>query len=157
MSGLLLRPEQPGEEPAVEDVVRAAFGPDGEQVAALVRDLRRSDAWLGLSFVAEREGELIGHVAFTGALLDAPPRLVDVLVLSPLGVVPPEQGRGAGAALVRHGLAALAGGAEPLVFLEGSPGQVLPLPSREAWMTGTLVYPDAFWRHDCVGLREPRT
>jgi len=26
--------------------------------------------------------------------------------------------------------------------------------AREA-MTGTLVYAEAFWRHDCVGLREP--
>lgn len=24
----------------------------------------------------------------------------------------------------------------------------------EPWMTGTLVYADAFWRHDCVGLRD---
>ena len=31
---------------------------------------------------------------------------------------------------------------------------VYPLPSYEAWMTGTLVYAEEFWRHDCVGLRE---
>jgi len=31
--------------------------------------------------------------------------------------------------------------------------QVLPLPAHEPWMTGTLVYPDVFWRHDAVGLR----
>jgi putative acetyltransferase len=24
------------------------------------------------------------------------------------------------------------------------------------WMTGTLVYPEAFWRLDCVGLRGER-
>jgi putative acetyltransferase len=31
---------------------------------------------------------------------------------------------------------------------------VYPLPSYEPWMTGTLVYPDAFWRTDAVGLRD---
>jgi len=24
-------------------------------------------------------------------------------------------------------------------------------------MTGTLVYAEAFWRHDAVGLRDPKT
>jgi putative acetyltransferase len=24
----------------------------------------------------------------------------------------------------------------------------------EAWMTGTLIYAEAFWRHDAVGLRD---
>jgi putative acetyltransferase len=33
--------------------------------------------------------------------------------------------------------------------------QVLTLSSFEPWMSGTLVYADAFWRFDCVGLREP--
>jgi hypothetical protein len=23
------------------------------------------------------------------------------------------------------------------------------------WMTGRLVYAEAFWHHDCVGLRDP--
>ena len=31
---------------------------------------------------------------------------------------------------------------------------VYPLPRYEPWMTGTLVYPDAFWRTDAVGLRD---
>jgi putative acetyltransferase len=32
---------------------------------------------------------------------------------------------------------------------------VIELPRFEPWMTGTLVYPEAFWRHDSVGLRDP--
>ena len=27
------------------------------------------------------------------------------------------------------------------------------LPAYEPSLSGALVYPDAFWRHDCVGLR----
>jgi putative acetyltransferase len=28
------------------------------------------------------------------------------------------------------------------------------LSAYEPWMTGTVVYPDVFWRHDAVGLRD---
>ncbi|MFE7408205.1 GNAT family N-acetyltransferase [Isoptericola sp. NPDC057559] len=177
-----MRPERPRDVPAVEEVVRAAFGAEGSLVVRLVRALRESPAWRDLSFVAEREGRVVGHVLLTGAWLDAPPRLVDVLVLSPLAVSPGVQGAGVGSALVRHALASTADRPEPLVFLEGHPGfyprfgfvpggargfrapsdrippaafQVLVRERHEAWMTGALVYPDAFWRLDCVGLRGP--
>ena len=180
---LVVRRERPGEEGVVRDVVARSFG-HHDTVADLVDALRASDAWVeGLSFVAEVDGEAVGHVLLTRSLLDAPRRLVDVLVLSPLGVVPEHQRRGIGAALVRHAVAAAEQRPEPLLFLEGSPRyyprfgfepggthgfrrpslripepafQVVRLPSYEPWMTGTLVYADAFWRLDCVGLRDPR-
>jgi putative acetyltransferase len=178
-----LRAEHPGEEARVGEVVAEAFG--DRLVADLVDRLRASPDWIGgLSFVAERDQRLIGHILFTRALLDAPPRLVDVLVLSPVSVMPDEQGRGVGSALIRHGLDAVAHRPEPLVFLEGSPRyyarfgfrpggelgfrrpslripelafQVFPLPAYEPWMTGTLVYSRVFWDLDCVGLREPKS
>lgn len=177
-AGLVLRAERPGEEAAVRDVVTRAFL--GEH-ADLVDRLRASDAWLGLSFVAEREGEVVGHVCFTRSRLDAPPRLVDILVLSPLSVVPDRQGQGIGSALVRYALEQLQSRPEPVVFLEGSPTyyarfgfrpggelgfrrpslrvpeaafQVLLLPSHEDWMTGTLVYHHLWWDLDAVGLRD---
>jgi putative acetyltransferase len=173
------RLERPGEEGEIRDVVRSAFGPE-EGVEQIVDHLRRSDAWLGLSFVAEYEGRLVGHVSFTRSLLDAPNRLVEVLVLSPLSVRPARQGRGIGSALVRYALRELEERSEPLVFLEGSPAyyarfgfvpatdlgfrrpsrripraafQVVRLPAYEEWMTGTLVYHRVWWDHDAVGLR----
>ncbi len=33
--------------------------------------------------------------------------------------------------------------------------QVAVLDAHEAWMTGALVYCEAFWALDCVGLRDP--
>jgi putative acetyltransferase len=105
-----------------------------------------------------------------------------VLVLSPLAVRPDVQRRGIGSALVRFGLEQVGTRPEPAVFLEGSPRyyprfgfvpggelgfrkpslripdpafQVVTRPSYESWMTGTLVYAEAFWRNDCVGLRDP--
>ena len=175
------RPERTGEAADVRRVVGAAFG-DDPVVSVLVDRLRVSPDWIdGLSFVAEAEGQIVGHILFTHALLDAPKRLVDVLVLSPVSVVPQFQGRGIGSALIRHGLNVVAGRPEPLVFLEGSPRfygrlgfeaggphgfrrpslripeaafQVVRLPTYERWMTGTLVYSSVFWALDCVGLRD---
>jgi putative acetyltransferase len=31
---------------------------------------------------------------------------------------------------------------------------VVTLPAFELWMTGTLAYPEAFWRRNAVGLRD---
>jgi putative acetyltransferase len=180
-----LRHEEPPDADAVAAVHREAFGDRGEVVAALVDDLRTLlDRESGLSLVAESAGRVIGHVMFTPALLDAPARLVTVEVLSPVGVRPHAQGNGIASALIRRGLEILAARRVPAVFLEGDPRfyrrfgfvpagthgfrkpslripdfafQVITLPSHESWMTGTLVYPDAFWRHDSVGLREAST
>jgi putative acetyltransferase len=182
----LIRVSAPADEPAIAGLVAAAFGPtEGPRVARLVDALRASPAWdPALSFVAESAGEVTGYVLLTRNLLDAPRRLVDVLVLSPLAVRPGFQGHGLGSRLVRHALVVAGERPEPLVFLEGSPDfyprfgftpgrghgfrrpslripepafQVRPLPGYEPWMTGTLIYADPFWRLDCVGLRDPAT
>lgn len=160
----------------------AAFGDHGDVVANLVDDLRESVArGDGLSLVAEERNEVIGHVMFTPSLLDAPERLVAVQVLSPIGVLPAHQRQGIGTKLIRRGVELLVERDTPLVFLEGSPTyyprlgfepaaehgfrkpslripdaafQVMRLPASEPSMTGTLVYSEAFWRHDAVGLRD---
>ncbi|KJE22138.1 putative acetyltransferase [Frankia torreyi] len=170
----------------MRDVVTQAFGGEhGAVVADLVDDLRATITPVaGLSLVAEHDGEVIGHAMFTRSLLDAPRRLVEVQVLSPLAVVRKYQKHGVGSALVHRGLDILAESSVPLVFLEGDPDyyrrfgfvpggdlsfrkpslripdaafQVVTLPGYQPWMTGTLVYSELFWRHDAVGLREPGT
>lgn len=175
-----VRAESGADVPTTREVVAAAFGE--EPVADLLDALRESDAWRDLSFVAEENGEVVGHVSFNRGWLDAPQRLVEVLVLSPLSVRPDMQRSGVGAALVRASLEQLEVRDEPLVFLEGSPAyyprlgfvpgatlgltapstripapafQVMTLPTYAPWMRGALVYPDVFWRHDAVGLRDP--
>lgn len=178
---IVLRPEAPGEEAAVRAVVEAAFV--GEPVVGeLVDALRASPDWRpGCSYVAQADGEIVGHVLFTRSLLDAPTRLIDVLVLSPLAVAPSHQGQGLGDALVRFGLDQTAQRPEPLVFLEGDPAyysrfgfaaagqfgfrrpslripepafQVIRRPHWDPADTGTLVYSRVFWDLDCVGLRD---
>jgi putative acetyltransferase len=177
-----LRYEEPGDADAVSEVHREAFGSQGEAVAALVDDLRTvMDRESGLSLVAESRGRVVGHVMFSRGLLDALARLVAVEILSPVGVRPHAQRNGIATALIRRGLEILSARLVPAVFLEGDPGfysrlgfvaagdrgfrkpslripdagfQVITLPAHEPWMTGTLVYPEAFWRHDLVGLRD---
>lgn len=173
-----IRPEGPADRQAVLAAEEAAFG--DALIPRLVELLHQTAQ--PLSFVAEAGGRIVGHTMLVRARLDAPARLMDTLVLSPLGVVPDFQGRGVGTALIRHALAAADAAGHPLVFLEGAPGyygsrgfesasdagfrapslripdrafQVARLAAWRPWMSGTLVYPDAFWALDCVGLRDP--
>ena len=178
-----LREELPADKESVREVNRRAFGDHGPVVADLVDSLRKTITPAdGLSLVACHDGQVVGHAMFTRSLLDAPRRQVGVHVLSPLGVRPDCQKRGIGSALVRQGLTVLAGRVVPVVFLEGDPAyyarfgfapggdlgfrkpslripdrafQAIKLPAYEPWMTGTLVYAEPFWRHDCVGRRDP--
>jgi hypothetical protein len=92
---MIIRPEASDEVAATGAVVAAAFG--DEPIEELVEALRASSAWRDLSYVAELDGRVVGHVSFTRGWLDAPSRLVEVLVLSPLSVHPDHQGAGASA------------------------------------------------------------
>jgi len=176
-----IRPETDDDAPAVHRVHAEAFA-DEPVVADLIAPLRARNAPLpATGLVAELDGEVVGHVLLSHAWLDAPRRLVDVLVLSPLGVLPAAQGRGIGSALVRAAVAELDALGVPALFLEGDPAyysrlgfraagplgfrapslrippaafQVVLGSAYEPWMTGTLVYPDVFWAYDAVGLRD---
>jgi putative acetyltransferase len=178
-----VRQERAEDHEAVREVHARAFG-DGERVPTLVDALRAAQASMApLSLVAVVGDRVVGHVMLSACRLDALPRLVDVVSLSPLGVLPAYQGQGIGTRLVAHGLAAAEERGIPLVFLEGSPHyygkrgfadateldfrpptlryppgtfQVAKLSSYEEWMTGTFVYSDVFWAQDCVGLRGER-
>ena len=180
---LALREETAADHAAVRALHARAFG-DPDRVPALVDALRQVKAALApLSYVAALGDRIVGHVMLSACRLDAPPRLVDVLSLSPLGVLPEFQRRGIGTRLIRHALAAADDHGVPLVFLEGSPPfyrergfqpaesagfraptlrypdgafQVARLSAHEPWMTGTFVYSETFWALDCVGLRGDR-
>ena len=169
-----VRHEEPRDAAAVAGIHREAFGDHGDVISALVDDLRtRLSREAGLSLVAEARGPVVGHAMFSAGLVDAPVQLVAVEVLGPIGVRPDAQGNGVATALIRRGLEILSARHVPAVFLEGDPGfysrlsfmpagtlgfrkpslripdpafQVITLPAYEPWMTGTLVYPEPFWR-----------
>ena len=181
MAATEVRHASPGDRDAIRRVVTDAFGDDGEKVASLV-DALAAAGDVRASLVAERDGAVVGHVQLNHSWLDARERMVDVLVLSPLSVAPPSQGGGIGTALLAAAVQHAESVGAPAVFLEGDPGyygargfvragahgflrpslripepafQVALLSAHEAWMTGTLVYCEPFWSHDCVGLRDP--
>jgi putative acetyltransferase len=180
-----VRPEQPADRESVRRVITAAFGEGdrdehGEDVA---------DIWSGLGehrragLVAEEGGVVVGHVGLSGAWVDARRDLVDVWVLSPLGVVPERQRSGIGTALLAAAVETARGSGVPALFLEGSPFyygargfvradrlgflpaalertpraafQVVVFDGHEPWMTGQLIYPELWWRHGAAGLRDP--
>ncbi|MEM9551166.1 MAG: N-acetyltransferase [Pseudomonadota bacterium] len=181
MTRHIIRPETPDDIAPIAKLHRAAFGPD-EPIPQLVERLRALSAALPtLSFVAcEAAGPVVGHVMLSHAWLDAPDRLIDILVLSPLGVATHAQRNGVGTALLAHAVTEAARTPAPILILEGDPGyygprgfepatalglrapslripdramQLVRLPGYRAGMTGSLVYRDLWWDLDCVGLR----
>lgn len=104
--------------PRILGVHRSAFG--GDDVPRLAEELR-ADGFVvpELSLVAEIDGAVVAHVmnGWVG-LEESTTRL---LQLSPLGVLPQAQRRGAGAALVRASLAGALERGEPLLLVEGNP------------------------------------
>lgn len=180
-----IRASRPADRSGVEQVIRTAFeveGPEqGETVVQIWRELEQTGL-VRISLVAVVDGRVVGHVGVSHAWLDARRALVDVLLLSPLSVLPSLQRLGIGTALLEAVLAAGAQTGKPAMVLEGSPfyyadrgfdrgsvhGIVAPsdrtpdaafqvalFGSWEEWMTGRVVYPDVWWRHDAAGLRDP--
>ena len=176
-----IRAATPGDAGAVAAVLAGSFPERSAEILEVLARLHDTGD-LTTELVAVDDGEVIGYVALSSAWLDARERLVDVLVLSPIGVLPDRQGAGAGTALLAAAVDAARASGVPLVFLEGAPGfyadrgwepaaahgiqrpsaripdpacQVVLLPAHEPWMTGRLVYPDVWWRLDLVGLRDP--
>ncbi|HVQ17555.1 MAG TPA: N-acetyltransferase [Actinomycetes bacterium] len=117
----LIREESVRDFDAVRRVHTAAFGAD-EPVPDLVEALRTATAALApMSFVAVVQDQVVGHVLLSAVRLDARPRLVNVLCLSPLGVIPGMQHQGIGSRLVEHAIQAADAVRAPLLFVEGSP------------------------------------
>jgi putative acetyltransferase len=140
----------------------------------LVDNLRASNAFIPeLSLVAVApDMRIVGHLMITWVDLvdDATGASRPVLSIAPLAVLPEDQRRGVGGALMHAGIAAAEGRGEPLVVLLGHPwyyprfgfeparqfGIEPPLPVRdEVWMVrrlaawepsirGRAVYPPAF-------------
>ena len=173
-----IRPERLDDHEAVLDVHRQAFGDHGQVVAGLAEALR-PDA---LSLVAEDAGpggrECDGDPQPAGRTRDGSyPCRSSAPWLSSRTSSGAASARRSSAAAYEL----LDERREPLLFLEGDPGyysrlgftaggdhgfrkpslripdaafQVKTLSAYEPWMTGTFVYAQAFWDHDCVGLRD---
>ena len=95
-----IRPENPDDLAAVHAVNEAAFETSAE--ADLV-DAMRGNAEPLISLVAEVAGSVVGHILFSPmTLADQSEHLL--MGLGPMSVLPDQQRRGIGSALVREGL-----------------------------------------------------
>ncbi|MDR1687176.1 MAG: N-acetyltransferase [Clostridiales bacterium] len=104
-----IRLETPADPRAVEELTREAFWGsmshptcDGEHL--LVHKLRKLPCFIpSLSFVAETEGELAGHIIYSTAKIVTPENdSLEVLTFGPLSVLPKYKGKGVGSALTRY-------------------------------------------------------
>lgn len=113
-----IRLETPADIDDIYRVEAAAFV--GEPHADLVDRLRAEDA-LVLSHVAELNGAIVGHAAYTLLTITAGPTVHRLPGLGPIAVDPPFQGRGIGSALARAGIGEMRDMGYGLLFLVGSP------------------------------------
>ncbi len=118
---LLIRPETSADIPAVRVVNEEAFGREVE--ADLADRIRASDrAVPGLSLVADLDGRVVGHILLSYADLEQGGGAVtDLLLLSPMAVLPAHQGAGIGGRLIRAALDEAETREEPLVVVQGHP------------------------------------
>lgn len=170
-----IRPELPIDLDQIHDLHRAAFASPAE--AELVDAVRSGPDFVpDLSLVAvTADDSVLGHVLVSRIALqpdDETAARVDVLVLAPIAVLPPHQGRGIGTALMSEALAIADQREEPMTIVLGSPSfyqpfgfmpaaevgihgpydgaadafQVRPRPglSGDELPTGTAVYPAMF-------------
>ena len=113
-----VRPLQAGDEDAAHDLVARAFERPDE--ALLLRALRAQVEPL-VELVAERDGALVGHIAFSPVTPERVAPGVVAFGLGPMAVAPAHQRGGIGGELVAAGFAACAARGVGLVFVLGHP------------------------------------
>jgi putative acetyltransferase len=117
----VIRPELPADIEAITRVTELAFQshPLSRQTEQfIINELRRSGA-LSISLVAELDGRVVGHIAFSPVDISDGSR--DWYALGPIAVTPELQQQGIGQALVNQGLAALRGLGAQGCILVGEP------------------------------------
>lgn len=123
----------------IRDVVSAAFGSGAE--ADLVERIRSSPQYVEeMELVADCDGEIIGHVMISGAVIRHSDGERRIVMLSPLAVAPTHQGQGVGGALVREVTAIADRLGEPMVVLEGSPKYYASFGFEPAESHGIIIH-----------------
>src|SRR5215469_15022457 len=116
---LSIRPETSADHEAIRHVNRLAFGQDDE--ARLV-DALRDGGYVRVSLVAERAGQVVGHILFSDLPILTEAGTVPALALAPMAVLPGFQRRGIGSDLVRSGLDECRRRGHQIVVVVGHPG-----------------------------------
>ncbi len=101
---MIIRSEKPSDIKVIEEVTKAAF--EDHQFSQqtehfIIRDLRADDA-LTISLVAEVDGRVVGHIAFSPVTISD--GTMNWCGLGPVSVLPEFQGRKIGTTLVNNGI-----------------------------------------------------
>lgn len=100
---MLIRSESSSDYVGISRVNDEAFGQPNE--GKLVADLRKNPKFVSdLSLVAEKDGQIVGHILLFPISISTPSGSVDSLSLAPVAVLPPYQKQGIGGTLIRAGL-----------------------------------------------------
>lgn len=99
-----IRSETPSDVDAISHLIRAAFekAQHSSGTEAAIVDALRAARVLTISLVAEADGDVVGHVAFSPITIND--QDIGWFGLGPISVHPDRQGEGIGNALIRRGL-----------------------------------------------------
>jgi putative acetyltransferase len=162
---MIIRNEKDSDIQAISEVTIAAFTnhPYSKQTEQFIISALRAAHALSVSLVAEIEGRVVGHIAFSPVSISD--QRSDWYGLGPISVLPDYQKQGIGKALLHEGLSilrtrgakgcVLAGDPEyykrfgfrniPDLILEGIPQEYfLALPFGENSASGVVVFHEAF-------------
>jgi predicted N-acetyltransferase YhbS len=133
-----IRPQQPGDDPAVEALVARSFGP-GRYAKSAYRLREGVSAEAGMSFVAVENTVLRGSVRFWPIVIGRE----HTLLLGPLAVDTGQRGRGIGIALMNRGIEeARTRGARAIILVGDAPyygrAGFSPLPPGSVRFPGTV-------------------
>jgi putative acetyltransferase len=163
---MVIRAERMEDYAGIREVNVAAFAnhPFSKQTEHLIVEALRVAGALSVSLVAELEGRVVGHTAFSKAKIDG--KECGWFMLGPVAVLPDFQRHGIGVALVKEGLAAIqklgATGCvlvgdpkyycrcgfvqNPALTMKGVPAEViLSLPITDKKARGEVTHHPAFW------------
>jgi putative acetyltransferase len=162
---MIIRPENESDIPAIAEITKIAFATlaISQHTEQFIINALRAAGALTVSLVAEIDGNVVGHVAFSPVTIsDGNPHWYG---LGPVSVLPQHQRQGIGTALIRAGLSLLqARGAQgcalvgepayyqrfgfrnlPALTLEGVPPEYfLVLPFGDRMPRGAVVFHPAF-------------
>jgi putative acetyltransferase len=118
---MIIRPETPHDDEAITQVTLAAFTgkfSNNPTEHLIVKGLREAGA-LSLSLIAEADGKVVGHVAFSVVTINGEAQ--GWYGLGPISVLPELQKQGIGSKLIQAGLARIRKMGARGCVLEGDP------------------------------------
>ena len=118
---ITVRPEKGEDKPLITRITKAAFEdhPYSHQTEHLMVNQMRDSDGLALSLMAEIDGIIVGHIAFSKVFIDG--KDLGWYAVGPLSVDPEYQRKGVGSALVHDGLSKMRESDAKGIVLVGDP------------------------------------